>query len=729
MRTLLVAMCVVVGAPASAQVFLTTDRDPTDPYVFIYDPRDVDYTSDTTSVIITGDSFDFGGGSVSSVPWTCDNCTVTSGTATGTAPWSQALTLGTGLANTICVTAIDNEANETATPDCITITHSGSDTTPPTIVVTNTNPDITATTPRTVSGTSADNVAVDSVTTAIIAGACTAGAVTGTTSWSFSATAADPAVSADCTIRVTASDAANNTVSVDYVYSFRGTLNITTTTLTDCETGTAKTQSVFAAGGILPVTWSESGSALGVGACAEVSAAQVGTRWDVTCSATALAGTCNFTAQIDDSDSPTPAQDTQALSLQIGQTSTNLATGNPCPDHQYQDLSTEPTPVCRDRLTSVGADITTLDALFGGTTENPACTLAAINAAIVTVNGAGGGVVNIPSCTLNINDNDQILLLSDVILQGAGEGSTIISVVGDEDTGYFPVYLNDLDRVVVQDLTIDLNTSCLMGVRMFDTSDVLLQRLTILNSAENSVSVVSSHDMTFRYLTIDANRSDLGTGDCDPNFVSHGLGLKSCFSYSGCSFPLRRTTYSHHLSAYSNDIDDTDGYCWDNHADFSEIMGNTCTGSRWGVKYPNSGDHFMHHNIVEDIDQGRYVFQIYDEPTGEEVGSPANNADDVVIFSNIFRMNWDQFVRFDSPTGELWLLGNSWASTRVNMGFGQGDTTWEGTLYYCAGSQEESERTAGRWLGVTQNSSIEASANVCNLVPASLLALTNLPAP
>lgn len=45
-----------------------------------------------------------------SVTWTCSNCTVASGTATGTTAWTQALTLTSGV-NTIVVTAHDAAAN------------------------------------------------------------------------------------------------------------------------------------------------------------------------------------------------------------------------------------------------------------------------------------------------------------------------------------------------------------------------------------------------------------------------------------------------------------------------------------------------------------------------------------------------------------------------------------------------------------------------------------------
>jgi len=86
-----------------------TLADTTNPTVIITSPTSSPtYATSTAAITIQGTCTD--NVACTSVTWTCDICTVTSGTATGTGSWSQTLTQTAG-ANTIVVTGHDYATN------------------------------------------------------------------------------------------------------------------------------------------------------------------------------------------------------------------------------------------------------------------------------------------------------------------------------------------------------------------------------------------------------------------------------------------------------------------------------------------------------------------------------------------------------------------------------------------------------------------------------------------
>lgn len=91
------------------------------PQVSITSPTSASTYSTATSSIDLGGSASDSDGTVSSVTWACPTCTPTSGSATGTTPWTIS---GIGLAegsNVITVTATDNEAATGS--DSLTVTY------------------------------------------------------------------------------------------------------------------------------------------------------------------------------------------------------------------------------------------------------------------------------------------------------------------------------------------------------------------------------------------------------------------------------------------------------------------------------------------------------------------------------------------------------------------------------------------------------------------------------
>lgn len=93
----------------SAEASYSFGNDTTNPVIEIASPTaSPTYATGSSSLDLSGVCTD--NAACSSVTWTCDLCTVVSGTASGTASWSQALTLTEGV-NTIVVTGHDAAAN------------------------------------------------------------------------------------------------------------------------------------------------------------------------------------------------------------------------------------------------------------------------------------------------------------------------------------------------------------------------------------------------------------------------------------------------------------------------------------------------------------------------------------------------------------------------------------------------------------------------------------------
>jgi hypothetical protein len=86
------------------------EPDTTDPTVTITSPTSsATYATSVAAQTISGTCTD--DTACTAVTWTCDNCTAASGTATGTASWSQALTFNSG-AGTVVITGVDAAAND-----------------------------------------------------------------------------------------------------------------------------------------------------------------------------------------------------------------------------------------------------------------------------------------------------------------------------------------------------------------------------------------------------------------------------------------------------------------------------------------------------------------------------------------------------------------------------------------------------------------------------------------
>jgi hypothetical protein len=164
-------------------------------------------TVNSSPVTVAGTASDAGLGSSGIASVTVNGTAAAGGTAvgSGTANWSQTLTLSPG-SNIVTVVAKDNSPAQNATTVQITILY---DPTPPTVAITTPTTAATFTTttsPIALGGTAADNIAVTQVTWSNDRGG--SGTASGTTNWSASAIALQ---SGSNVLTVTARDGAGNT--------------------------------------------------------------------------------------------------------------------------------------------------------------------------------------------------------------------------------------------------------------------------------------------------------------------------------------------------------------------------------------------------------------------------------------------------------------------------------------------------------------------------------------
>ena len=314
-RLLAALLFVLLASPADAQIALSRRVD-TAPRCRILGPAEAwsgAMTTTTAAQTIVGVADDLT--SPVAPDWTCPECTVTSGTATGTTAWSFAVTLQSG-ANVISVTPKDGDGNS-GTPCTATLTLSGGDVTPPTLNITTpaVDPFVDDATPVTMIGTASDASGIDTVTASVFSGTnCSPGTVTGTTSWSVPITFSLPGTSTTCVIEIEACDTVGLCTQAQHELTYTGgPLTIATTSIPDAAQGQPYTAILTATGGIPPYTWTESGSALGSGACTGLSLSDMGDDGQITGTPPTL-GTCAPTAQVEDNEATT---DTEAYSFDV----------------------------------------------------------------------------------------------------------------------------------------------------------------------------------------------------------------------------------------------------------------------------------------------------------------------------------------------------------------------------------------------------------------------------
>ena len=269
------------------------------------------------------------------------------------------------------------------------------------------------------------------------------------------------------------------------------------------------------------------------------------------------------------------------------QTQTLPANGtltNPCPEGQFLDLYDN---VCHKLdQPQFGFQAPEFLASFTGKVVEAGCTENAFQAALEQA--AGGGVVQIPACTFSIG---RIEIPSNIIIQGAGAGQTILTQGGD-----IKLNVQDADNIVLRDMTLDSGNADYVMLNIEQTKNILLERLEVKGSRIMGIKFWNGvHNITIRY------------SESHHHTVNHGIGSKDCSTgvdIQQC--PAER--WSSGYAIYSNYLHHNGTHGINLHAINGEVAGNLSEQNKYGGKFFDAQNVWVHHNTYRDNAQwGLYM--------------------------------------------------------------------------------------------------------------------------
>jgi len=287
---------------------LPLEEGPTSPLAFITVPTTSPTIGVSTEVVvIEGTCVD--NTACTSVTWACPECSVTSGTADGTANWSFSVTLAVG-ENVVTVTPHD-AAMDTPITDAIEITYTEDDMTDPIVEILEPTTDPTDTvsvSPYPIEGTSTDNVGVTGVSWVNSTGG-SGNATGGTPAWS----ALIPLTVGENILTITAVDQAANAGTAEITVTLLPPLLIDQTSLTNGTEGVADERQLSATGGAGSNVWTNDGAGTTLNdADAQCAATSISAGGLVSWTSGVGAGVCSFVARVTDS---AMTSDTQPFNL------------------------------------------------------------------------------------------------------------------------------------------------------------------------------------------------------------------------------------------------------------------------------------------------------------------------------------------------------------------------------------------------------------------------------
>jgi len=227
-----------------------------------------------------------------------------------------------------------------------------------------------------------------------------------------------------------------------------------------------------------------------------------------------------------------------------------------------------------------------------------------INSVIAEIRPTGGEIVLAP-CVVLLNDD--IELVSNVTITGAGVGrtilmrdpgwdnkaSTLIRIRGDKSA--------HVRNIVLQDFTVQgsgpLATS-MNNIQLRYADNVLVQRIETKSAGKSGISIRSSQNITVRYVTAHSS------------VRFHGIESKDCYmhpsadinadgqvSRTECSYGIPQF-YTEHISIHSNYAFNNGDYGIDSHASYAEFAGNSLNDNSGASKFPEPANNVWIHGNV-----------------------------------------------------------------------------------------------------------------------------------
>ncbi|MEZ4712315.1 MAG: discoidin domain-containing protein [Caldilineaceae bacterium] len=260
---------------------------------------------------------------------------------------------------------------------------------------------------------------------------------------------------------------------------------------------------------------------------------------------------------------------------------------NPCPEGQFLDLYDN---VCHSLdQPQLGFQIDAFQRDFSGHVVESGCTAEAFQVALSQA--AGGGIVQIPACTFDIG---RIEIPSNIIIQGAGAGQTVLTA--NTQGGDIKLNVQDAANVVLRDMTLDSGDADYVMLNIERTDNILLERLEVKGSRIMGIKFWNGvRNITIRY------------SESHHHSVNHGIGSKDCSTgvdISKC--PVER--WSRAYSIYSNYLHHNGTHGINLHAINGEVAGNLSEQNKYGGKFFDAQNVWVHHNTFRNNAQwGLYM--------------------------------------------------------------------------------------------------------------------------
>ena len=325
---------------------------------------------------------------------------------------------------------------------------------------------------------------------------------------------------------------------------------------------------------------------------------------------------------------------------------------NPCAEGEFLDLDVD---VCAPLVKSYGFDA----AAFleqADTTQHDfsACDGNELESLLDDL-PAAGGVVNLPACTINLTGT--LSLPNNVVLQGAGSGQTIIkagpSMVDDN-----MLRAKHVQNLVIRDLTVDGSGLSSHGILIWYSTNALVERVEVIDTAQSGVSFRHAQQVTIRYIESRGHTGYHGVSskDCSPEDDTVP-DLEECQAEAGNTAP--GVLWSRDYAVYSNHLHENASHGLNSHASEGEIAGNSIHNNGYGTKFPDTTLLWIHHNeIFDNGNKGLHIYSTLDIPER----APNRN----VIYENFFGGNADYPVRIADSSLEIYLLYNSYSANSPN---------------------------------------------------------------
>jgi len=349
---------------------------------------------------------------------------------------------------------------------------------------------------------------------------------------------------------------------------------------------------------------------------------------------------------------------------------------NPCEEGDYLDLETD---ACEPLDKAFGFDFAAFDSVLPADSYTlEECTSDALSDLLMEIEDSGGTVF-IPACELTVER--KLFISSNTLIQGAGIGETILQVA--DDFTEVALQARHAKNVIVRDLTLDGAASASMLLSAWYADNILFERIEARNAEGSGLNYRYATNVTVRYSQSYGHKKwhGIASKDCFPSSSSRNSDEVDCQAqFDAKATEVDETPgvlWSNNVALYSNDLYDNGDYGLDSHASLSEVAGNWIRNNRYGAKFPDGSNLWIHNNRIEESSRwGLFLYNTVD--IEEQVSS------NIAFYNNNMGANGIAQIRVKSPAKDIFLLDNSYEG-RLNMIQNKG-----GKVYRCTGTDDVS---------------------------------------